>query len=563
MQLNFSDTQPSRAKPQVFKLRPYQVAGANAANRKFAEGARSLLIVYATGGGKTPTLAHMCRQRAARGLRSIVMAHRDELIRQAADKIESICGFAPGIEKAQEHSRGDEPVVVSSIQTMISRDKLPGDPFDFGVVDEVHHATRDNTYGKVLDRLQLRQLLGVTATPGRTDQAKLSDIFEDTAYVADLMYLINNGWLVDINVKTLPVQVDLSKVNISRSGEDKGDFKRGELGCALEPYLEPIADIVARDYRHKKLLAFFPLVDNSKTWAKLLRERGIPSAHVDGGGGIGSNGEDRGRAEVLSSYSNGKYTHLSNSSLLTEGYDEDSIDVVLNFRATKSKILLSQMIGRGTRPLKGCCDHDALEDRLAAIARSKKPNLLVLDPMFISEKHNILSIADIHAEDDAHVGEIKKRMSAGRSLQEATEDERLARREALAEKLRANSHRTGYEKKIAELSLALGVDGLEDYQPVYKWQKEAATVKQIEVLKKTGVDPELASCRGMATAILTGMEKRREEGLATLKQVRFLLRKGVPDADKLTFADASKMMDRISQGWTRKGAGAPVNGVAA
>ena len=206
---------------------------------------------------------------------------------------------------------------------------------------------------------------------------------------------------------------------------------------------------------------------------------------------------------------------------------------------------MSQMIGRGTRLCPG------------------KEELLVLDPCFVSERHNIISVADINAEDDKQAKGVKERMDSGRSLQEATEEERAVRRDALAEAIRANAHRESYEKKIAEVSLALGIEGLGDWEPVYRWQKEAATEKQLAALEKAGVGREIVSSKGMAGVILDGMTKRRDEGLATLKQVRFLMRQGVQDADKLTFADASRMMDGIVSGWGGKGKAKPMMGAAA
>jgi superfamily II DNA or RNA helicase len=508
--------QPAQTKRQSFKLRPYQQEAIDAANKKFADGARSLLMVLPTGAGKTICLSHMCRQRMDAG-RSMILVHRDELIRQAAQKIEDICGVKPGIDKAEERSTAHDQIVVASVQTLIRRKNLPGDPFNFVIVDECHHCCLDNTYGKVLAQLQPNELLGVTATPWRSDKIALSGVFEDTAYSLSLMDLINQKFLSDITVKSLPVNVDLSGVRVKQ-----GDLSEGDLGAVLEPHLNALADVVARDYSDRKMLSFCPLRDTSRLWTQKLAERGLAAEHVDG--------ESKDRKDILKRFTNNDTRFLSNASLLLEGYDEPSIDTIFILRPTKSRVLMSQLIGRGTRLFPG------------------KKELLVLDPCFISERHNIISVADLNAEDDKHAKAVKKFMEKGKSLSEATEEERVQRREALAEALRKNAHRSAYEKKIAELSYALDIQALEDWEPVYKWHRDKPSDKQIAVLEKAGVDLSVVQNKGMASVLLEGMSKRRDGGLATLKQVRFLARLGHANPDKVLFKDVDAEVTKLRSG---------------
>jgi superfamily II DNA or RNA helicase len=435
------------------------------------------------------------------------MAHREELITQARDKIRAVAGIAAGIEMAEQRARASDRIVIATVQTLSRGRKIAGGPFRLVIIDEAHHSNA-NSYKRVIERLAAEQLLGVTATGYRGDRQKLSDIFEDCVYSLNILDLISQGYLCNVRVRTLPVRVDISRVRVR-----KGDFSESDLGVALEPMLGEIADVIARDYPNRKLLTFCPLRDTSRLWTSMLTKRGLPAEHVDG--------DSADRRDILQRFATGETRFLSNCQLLTEGYDEPSIDTLLILRPTKSRGLFSQMVGRGTRLFEG------------------KDHLLVLDPLFVSERHNILSVADLSAENEAQAKRVSRAMRVyGMGLAEAMTADAEERRRQLAEALEQQSRRTPYEREIAQLALMLDCAELQDWEPTFAWQRERPTEKQIAVLDSCGVERSVVTCRGIASEIIDGIVQRRVSGLATLKQVKLMRRMGHPDPEHATFAEA-------------------------
>ena len=401
------------------QLRPYQREAIAATVGAFAGGCDSALLVLPTGAGKTIVFGSLAHQELP--ARTLILAHRDELLTQARDKIASITGFQPGLEKGRIRASATDPIVVASVQSLMRGRFIAGPRFGLCVVDEAHHAAAAS-YRAVLSRLRPKHVLGVTATPFRTDRLELSSVFKHCVYKKTLLDLINEGYLTDIKVRTLPVEIDLSKVKIKQ-----GDYSEGDLGEALEPAIQRLAKLIAREYRHRKLLTFCPLRETSRHWTEALRAQGLPAAHVDGDCGD--------RKEILESFANNKVRFLSNASLLTEGYDEPSIDTVLILRPTTSRTLFSQMVGRGTRLFPG------------------KRHLLVLDPLFQAERNNPVGIGDLVAETEgeAKIIEATMRKKKSKLITAAKLREQASQSMGLLKAMGAASGRPGYEKALSEL----------------------------------------------------------------------------------------------------------------
>jgi superfamily II DNA or RNA helicase len=435
------------------------------------------------------------------------LAHREELLAQASRTILAMTGITPGIEMAARRAVASDRIVIASVATLARGRKMAGGPFKFVIIDEAHHSNA-NSYKKVIEQLAPERLLGVTATGYRGDKQKLSDIFEDCVYSLNILDLIQQGYLANIKVRTLPVRVDISGVRIKQ-----GDFSEADLGSALEPRLAQLADVVAEKYADRKLLTFCPLRDTSRLWTEALRKRGLPAEHIDG--------DSPDRAQILKRFAAGDTRFLSNASLLLEGYDEPSIDTLLILRPTRSRGLFAQMVGRGTRLCEG------------------KQHLLVLDPLFASERHNILSVADLSAENEAQAKRVSRAMRVyGTGLAEAMAADAAERRRQLAEALEQQSRRTPYEKEIAQLALALDCAELQDWEPTFAWHRERPTGRQLAALESCGVDVGAIRFRGMASEIMDRIVRRRAAGLATLKQVKLMRRMGHPEPERVAFADA-------------------------
>ena len=513
------------------QLRDYQQECLDAVEASYAKGFRAPLVSLATGGGKTIIFAKEAEKNTANG-RILIAAHRKELIKQAVDKIYQATGLRAGVEMGQHRAAPMDRVVVASIQTLANR--MPaGARFHQLIIDEAHHCTDDNQYSEAIKDVGAEKLLGVTATAYRGDKKSLNGVFDDMPYTKSIIDLINHTppYLADVRVKTLPIEIDLSAVKTYM-----GDFSESGLGDALEPMLDELAEVIARDYADRKILTFCPLRDTSRSWTAALQRQGLRAEHVDGA--------SPDRDDILRKFSNDDIRFLSNASLLTEGYDEPSIDCVLILRPTRSRVMMAQMVGRGTRLFPG------------------KEDLLVLDPMFTCEKHNILSPADLAAETDDDAAGLKEIMkSKGTTISEAVEELKEQRRLGLAEKLREASTRSAYEKKLAELSLLLGDDDLQTWEPTARWHEEAATQRQIEVLTGMGIDVKVIKSKGLASHMMDQLMKRREQQLGTLKQVRYARRLGHPEPERVTFHELSSWIGQNQPANHRgRGAGARPQG---
>lgn len=287
------------------ELRPYQAQAVKSIEHEWESGNRRTLYVAATGTGKTVTFAEIARRTSLMGKRTLILAHRGELLDQAADKIRRMTGLACSREQAESTSIGTwESITVGSVQTMMQEKRLKQfapDRFARIIVDEAHHAV-SNSYRRVLDHFDA-EVLGVTATADRADRRGLSEVFDSIAYEYGMADAIHDGWLCPIEAQMVPLKLDISHVSTQ-----SGDYALGELGDALEPYLKSIADEMAERCQSRKTVVFLPLVRTAEKFARMLNRRGMRACEVDG--------QSKDRAEILSDFAANRYDVLCNSMLL-------------------------------------------------------------------------------------------------------------------------------------------------------------------------------------------------------------------------------------------------------
>ena len=287
------------------QLRPYQVEAKNAILNEWRSLDKTLLVLT-TGLGKTIVFTSVIADRVRDGSKALILAHREELLNQAAEKLLKNTGLLAEFEQGNNSSIGtDSSVVIASIQTMMQDNRLNQfrpDEFSTIVIDEAHHAL-SASYQKVLQYFNHAKVLGVTATPDRADKKTLARYFESVAYEYTMREAIRNGYLCPIKALMCPVDIDLTNVK-----ESHGDYQAGDVGRTLEPYLEQIADTMAEKCQDRKTVVFLPLVEMSKHFANLLNNRGLKAVEV--------NGESTDRSEVISDFENGKYNVICNSMLL-------------------------------------------------------------------------------------------------------------------------------------------------------------------------------------------------------------------------------------------------------
>lgn len=511
------------------QLRPYQNEARETIQSEWSKGIKKTLLVLPTGCGKTIVFSKVIEDRVKMGERVLVLAHRGELLDQASDKLEKATGLKCATEKAEQTSLNSFfRVVVGSVQSMQRPKRLEqfkSDHFDTIVVDEAHHCISDG-YQRVLNHFEEANVLGVTATPDRGDMRNLGSYFESLAYEYSLPKAIKEGFLSPIKALTVPLTLDLTKV-----GQQAGDFKTSDLGTALDPYLHQIADTMIEQCSDRKTVVFLPLVKTSQKFTEILNQKGFRAAEV--------NGESKDRAQVLADFENDKYNVLCNSMLLTEGWDCPSVDCIVVLSPTKVRSLYSQMVGRGTRLHPG------------------KEELLLLDFLWHTEKHELCHPAHLIAENEEVAQVMTKIIEESGMLMDIEEVEKMSadeviaqREEALAKKLHEMKRRKQKLVDPLQFEMSIQSEDLSSYVPSFGWEMGPPSAQQVKTLEKMGIFPDEIDNAGKATKILERLGKRHDEGLTTPKQIRFLEQKGFQHVGKWEFNKAKNMIDRIaSNGW--------------
>lgn len=511
-------------------LRPYQQEAREAVWREWTEGRSRTLLVMVTGGGKTIIFARIIADCVARGERVLVLAHRGELLDQAADKLERTTGLRCAVEKADQSCLGSWfRVVVGSVQSLQQPRRLSRfDPSYFNViiVDEAHHVLSEG-YQRVLSHFSSARVLGVTATPDRGDMRSLGQFFDSLAYEYTLPRAIREGFLCRIKALTIPLNIDLSGVKIQ-----SGDYAAGEVGTALDPYLDQIAMEMKKNCTGRKTVVFLPLIQTSRKMCRLLRAQGFRAAEVHG------TSEDR--AEILSAFDRGDYDVLCNSMLLTEGWDCPSVDCIVILRPTKVRSLYVQMVGRGTRLSPGK-DHLLLLDFLWMTSRLDlcRPAHLLCENAKVAQKMT----EDLAAEPGAAV-------DLEEAEQKASQEVVSEREEALARELAEMKRRKRALVDPLQFEMSISAEDLSSYIPAFGWEMAPPSEAQLKRLEKAGLFPDEIDNAGKAAKLIDRLEKRRAEGLSTPKQIRFLESRGFRHVGVWPFEAAKKMIDRIAvNGW--------------
>jgi superfamily II DNA or RNA helicase len=517
------DLGPPLVRPTDMRLRPYQAEAIDAIRREFSGGRKATLLILPTGCGKTVTFAAIARETAIRGGRTLVLAHRGELITQAVDTL-ARWGLEVGVEKAGSHGRalGDPHVVVATVQTM-QGDRLarwPADYFQLLIVDEAHHATAD-TYRRVCRHFQAHHL-GVTATAERADETFLGDVYESVAYDLSLWDAMKEGHLCRLRFVQCDVGIDLRQIRTTG-----GDLNQADLEEAIRPHIDTLANAIRQEIGERKTLVFTPDVGSATAMATALESINVPARWVSG--------DHPDRKGIVAAYKAGEFQALVNCNLLLEGFDCPDIAAIGLCRPTKSRPLYAQMVGRGTRPA--------------------KPDCLLVDFNWMTEKHQLVKPVELFdsTTQDSEVVEIAGRIidsEPGVELIEAVERAKGEQQRRTVLRIQARERELRYRKVSYDPLAAMDILGVVARRESPSIQG-TATDKQRGALVRFGLTDVDGLSKPAAGRLLDQLIARVQKKLATYKQVSWLIKEGVdPDSARAMSKDeAHEYLNRL---WGRR-----------
>lgn len=356
------------------ELRDYQVECQNAIKDKYQAGINRQLVALPTGTGKTVIFANLPQVLGIRKM--IVLAHREELLDQAKDKIQAANPHLNvEIEQADRHANPMmTDVLIASVATLGRKDsprirRFDPDGWPLIICDEAHHSVAQS-YTNIFEYFRIFQddsklLVGVTATPRRGDKVGLNAVYQEIVYSKDILGMIQAGWLCPIRAYRIKTNADLTGVKVVR-----GDFVESELSEAVNTTdrNELAVDAYKTHCNNRRALVFCVDTKHTRDMAQAFRQRGIDCGIV-----LGDTPPDE-RAETLQALADGQIKVVANCMVLTEGYDLPTLSAIIMARPTKSGLLYTQCIGRGTR------------------IHPEKDNLIVIDLTDNSRNHQLVTL---------------------------------------------------------------------------------------------------------------------------------------------------------------------------
>lgn len=380
----------------------------------------SVLAVLATGLGKTVIAAEVALRWPDECGKVLFLAHREELIDQAREKIGLHTGELPDVEMGQRWASldtglvADSRVVVGSVQTLVKpkrRSRFKPEDFGLIVIDEAHHAAA-KSYLTILEHFKQNprhRILGITATPKRHDKVGMHNVFQHCCFEMDIRAGIDAGWLVGVQQKFITVEgLDFTLIRKTAGDLNMGDLAKAVMGgnAELTPaeredlekqeeMVHRFVDPTVREAQGRPTVVFCVTKEHARKSAEIFRRHpGITAEAV-----TDETPTDE-RKAIIGRFKGGHTQVLCGCTVFTEGFDAPETSVVAIFRPTKSEALYRQMIGRGTRPLSGLVDRYLdPADRREAISTSRKPSMTVLDFVGASGQHNLISSFDVLAGD--------------------------------------------------------------------------------------------------------------------------------------------------------------------
>lgn len=525
--------------------------------------AKSSLIIAATGLGKTVMMAGIAARWPVG--RVMVMSHRFELNQQSQRTLEQWCREEVDFEQAGY--RADQRsqrcrVVVASVQTLAYKsrgsyrmERFSPDDFGLLMVDEAHRSIAAS-YRRIIQYFSQNpdlRIVGVTATPDRLDGVGLGHVYESVACDLNIRWAIENGWLVPVHQQFVHLHgVDYSGIKSKINEMGESDLDQRQLARVLEQehaiheITTPILDISA----DKSCIIFTASVPQAIALASVLNRHKPNSAEsIDGS----ISPMHPVRRDIVRRFKTGELQYLVNCGVATEGFDAPRASVIAIARPTKSRALYTQMVGRGTRPEGGLVDGmPTVELRRNAIASSGKPYCRVIDFVGQAGRHSLVCTADILSTE----GDPPEILERARKIAEKSFDGNMMAALILA---REDARRMAEEKrKVIKGQSKYTLENISSWSPMSSIPPRSVrgfggtrqpTERMSNALHKLGYT--LEEIAGMnfqqARTAMAQIRDRMDRGLSTIKQRRWLARRGV-DAARMTIKEASAEIDRLIKG---------------
>lgn len=542
------------------KLRDYQQECVASVAAGWAEATRQL-VVMAGGLGKTVCFSEVANREVAAGGKVLILAHTDELLEQAIDKLHRSTGIEASKEKASDRASPFASVVIASVQTLSRDNRLTSfsdSQFQLVIIDECHRSL-SASYLKVIRYFHYgaeslhpdwqeppagapyqhkARILGVTATASRGDKRSLGELYQRVAFEYGLLEAVRNGYLVRPIVKNIPLKVDMRGIKISRAGGNGSDFDLGEVSRRIAPILQEVAKQVALAAPNLKTVIFTPSVETARVLSEALVGYGMNASFVSGACKDRDEKIERFRAA-------GPGSVLCNALLVVEGFDVPDITGVCILRPTRIWGFFVQASVRGTRTLTGLIDGlEEKDQRLAAIAASAKPSFTIIDFLWLTDRHDLIQPVDLIASKP----QIRERMLKSGEV-DLLKAEEVAERDFLQSLAKAaRKHAAKQARTIDPIAMAvsLGDMALASWEPETAWDKDPLTVGQISFLTKNGVDASKVKYKGLASKIIGRIVARMKLHLATPRQLSLMAQLGLDEhtCATLTTKEASEVIDR-------------------
>ena len=532
----------------------------------------STINVMPTGTGKGHLIAGIARRMSP--ARTMVLAHREELIAQAREKIEYVAGMDCDIEKAELMASttfwNKARVVVASVQSLASgRERKRYERFnpeEFGclIIDEGHHATAP-TYQSIIKHFQQNprlKLVGLTATPDRSDEEALGQVFKSVAFDYEILDAINDGWLVPVEQQMVRAEVDYSGIRTTA-----GDLNGADLAKVMEAEraLQGVAGATIQIVGNRRTIVFASSVKHAESLCNILNRHKPGIAEW-----VCGKTKKEDRRLTLERFLHGNVQIVCNCGVLSEGYDNPWVECIVMGRPTKSRSLYAQMAGRSLRPLPGIVDrYTTAAGRRMGITLSPKPACLVIDFVGNSGKHKLMTTADILGGRVSEMAIAKANVKAskdGKPVRMAalleSEEERL-KKEAERRRIEQESRRSKVVANVTYRFSNIDPFNAFDIAPSKNGKPDNGKVlseQQRQLLAKQGIDSTRYTYAD-GIKLFVEVIKRMKSKKASLPQLN-TLRTHCAAIDlkpeninpNITRVEASKLLDQIAakKGWKRK-----------